>query len=315
MHPRYVFPPALTRLLPAQEFVVGREQALALGMPRRVLERMTESGAWSALGPGVYYTLAQEPPWRSRAWAGVLLGGDAACLTLHTAGPLYGLVPDAPAEIEVLVPHLETPVSRSGYRMIRTRNAPRVTGNPPMTSPERTVIDLCAAHRWQVSHYLTQAITRRLTTPDNLLIELATRKRCAGRHTIKAILIDARDGMHSELEREYRHEVEYAHGLPRGRRQTRAGSFCRDVAYDFGLVVELDGRAGHDGADIFRDMDRDNFHTRRGEATLRYGWPQVHGDPCRAAAEIYEVARRLGYQGPFTRCPRCWRINGYDFSP
>ena len=34
-----------------------------------------------------------------------------------------------------------------------------------------------------------------------------------------------------------------------------------DVDYEeYGLLVELDGRRGHDGAGRFRDMNRDNRH-------------------------------------------------------
>jgi hypothetical protein len=83
------------------------------------------------------------------------------------------------------------------------------------------------------------------------------------------LLSDVGAGAESPLELTYLWDVERAHGLPVGRRQaSRLGlPYASDVSYDaFGLLVELDGRLGHDGAARFRDMQRDNRFSSR-------GWP------------------------------------------
>ena len=52
---------------------------------------------------------------------------------------------------------------------------------------------------------------------------------------------------------------------------------------EYGLLIELDGRLGHEGVGRFRDMRRDNRATIDGLATLRYGFGDVHGIPCEVA--------------------------------
>ena len=85
----------------------------------------------------------------------------------------------------------------------------------------------------------------------------------------------------SVLERGYLRRVERAHGLLGGRRQLRtrtaAGVFYRDVEYPaFGLVVELDGRLGHELArDRWRDMECDLVAATGRRTTVRLSWWQV----------------------------------------
>lgn len=114
--------------------------------------------------------------------------------------------------------------------------------------------------------------------------------------------------MHSELERIFRRDVERAHGLPTGRRQIRDEYYCTDVEYLGTLIIELDGRLGHEGLGRFRDMARDNHHLVHGRPTMRYGWPDVTEQPCEVARQIAAVLLRLGWAGPLLSCPRCRRM-------
>ena len=107
------------------------------------------------------------------------------------------------------------------------------------------------------------------------------------------------------LELVYLRDIERAHGLPAGRRQARSGGFWVDVAYDLGLMVELDGRRGHGAADAFRDMDRDNFHAMHGIGTLRFGWQQCQAEPCRVATMVAVRLQALGWVGEMSSCRRC----------
>lgn len=76
--------------------------------------------------------------------------------------------------------------------------------------------------------------------------------------------------------------------------------------YDpYRLVVELDGRLGHEGEGWFRDMRRDNVATLAGEATLRYGHYDVTSNPCSVAFEVAAVLTHLGWSGVLRRCNRC----------
>ena len=111
------------------------------------------------------------------------------------------------------------------------------------------------------------------------------------------------------MEVRYLRDVERAHGLPDGRRQVRRRRTECDVWYEeYGLLVELDGRRGHEGGGAFRDMRRDNSATTDGLATLRYGYRDVFGSPCEVAAQVAENLARRGWPGPFGRCQRCRRV-------
>jgi hypothetical protein len=46
------------------------------------------------------------------------------------------------------------------------------------------------------------------------------------------------------------------------------------------VIVELDGRVGHEGVGQFRDMDRDNRHALVDALTLRYGSYDLTARPC-----------------------------------
>jgi hypothetical protein len=71
------------------------------------------------------------------------------------------------------------------------------------------------------------------------------------------------------------------------------------------LVVELDGRLGHEGPGRFRDMLRDNDATVDGEATLRYGYGDVAGSPCMVARQVAAVLSSRGWTGVLRRCSHC----------
>jgi very-short-patch-repair endonuclease len=61
----------------------------------------------------------------------------------------------------------------------------------------------------------------------------------------------------------------------------------RDVRYpQWKTIVELDGREAHPPDEKFRDLRRDNRAAIAGDASLRYGWRDVAGDPCAVAAQV-----------------------------
>lgn len=110
------------------------------------------------------------------------------------------------------------------------------------------------------------------------------------------------------MELGYLHDVERAHGLPRGLRQHRlaGGRQVRDILYEqYAVVVELDGRMGHEGLGRFRDMRRDNEALLRGEVTLRYGWSDVRGRSCAVAWQVASILIGRGWPGLPCRCSRC----------
>jgi hypothetical protein len=125
------------------------------------------------------------------------------------------------------------------------------------------------------------------------------------------VLRDIAEGTCSVLEHGYLTRVERPHGLPRGRRQRPAvsarGRVFRDVDYkQFGLIVELDGRAFHESvADRDRDLDRDLDAAVERRETVRIGYGQVFDRGCSTAWRIGSILLNRGWRGSPTNCRLC----------
>ncbi len=308
-------PAALLRLADAQAGVVSRGQALDAGVSRHVITRLVESEAWLRLGRGVFLTRPTTPDWDALAWGGVLLGGPLARLGPESSAFLHRLSEKPPDMVDVLV-DAEREVAVAGpWRFIRERpgaRSGRSVGAPPRLSVESTVIDLSnIREQGAVVGLVTTAVQRRLTTVERLRREAAGRSRLRHRRLLDEVLADVDEGAQSPIERGYLRDVERPHRLPQGRRQqSRSGlRYQTDVDYDrYPLVVELDGRAGHEATGVFRDMERDNRHALSGAMTLRYGWFDLVHRPCAVGFQVWTALRVLGWADDFTRCRRCSRV-------
>ena len=312
VHPRTVIPQTLVRLANCQAGVLTREQVTAHGVSGDVLGRLSRSGEWRRLGRAVFATSSGAPGWETLAWAGVLLGGDRARLGPEASGHLHGLVAAAPEPVDVLVPfgqpvRVQGPWSFSQERP-GVRSA-RVTGSPPRLLAAEAVLDLADVRtESEVVDLLLRATQRRLVSVTGLATALDHRSLHRHRRLMEKLLADVGEGVESLLELDYLRDVERAHHLPVGRRQRYRGGlrYRTDVGYDdFSLLVELDGRLGHDGAGRFRDMWRDNEFALRALTTLRYGWPDVVERPCLVARQVWTVLSGRGYPDAFVRCRRC----------
>lgn len=294
-----------------QAGVVTAEQAAAFDITRGPVTRLIRDGRWRRVTKGLYYASERTPDWNALAWSGILLGGPEARLGGEAAGHLFGLN-KPPRLIEVMVPWTSVLKERESWRFVRERpgvRSARSVGCPPRLSVEDTVIDLAErATDEQVIALVTGAVQNRLTTAGRLRRTVAARSRLRHRHLFGDLLTDVAAGVHSPLELNYARDVERAHGLPRGKRQLRSrrGSYYRDVTYEeFQLIVELDGRLGHDGLGRFRDMRRDNLAILMGQLTLRYGWFDVVDRPCQVAWEVAAVLAARGWTAVPSRCHRC----------
>lgn len=324
MHRRVDPGPDLLALAALQDGVVSREQALGHGLPVASVTRLLASGRWRPLTRGIYHVGpvgSAEPTWRANAWAGVLMGGDRARLGGLAAARLHGLLDREPDDILVLIRNDARRLSRDGWTFRRERPGsrdPRSPGNPPRLPVEDTVLDLCDPRLESTgetpAHWVTRAVQRHLTTPPRLLAALQRRTAFPQRRLLTEMLGDVAVGAESPLELRYLRDVEQAHNLPRGERQsprstagleTRSRAY-RDVFYEeYALVVELDGRTGHVGEGRLRDLHRDNVTTLRGERSLRYGWRDVVDDGCLVARQVARALILGGWSGSLRRCAHC----------
>lgn len=312
VHARREVPDALIRLASQQADLVTREQALGHGLSRHVLRRLVDGGSWRRVCPGLFVTVPVAPSWETLAWGGTLLGGPGSRLGPEASGYLYELVAQPPKPIDVLVP-LATPKEVEGpWRFIRETpgcRPDRSPGSPPKLPAECAVLDLVAQRpEGEVVGLITSAVQKGLTTPVRLSQLLDARPRQRHRRLVANLLVPVQEGVRSYLELRFLTDVERPHGLPRGVRQGSGPDlpYQRDVEYEeFGLIVELDGRLGHEGEGRFRDMHRDNQHALRDELTLRYGYFDVTARACSVAFQVHVALSRRGFCQPFQRCANC----------
>ena len=147
MHQRQAIPTALRRLAALQDGVISREQAIGHGFGESAIRRVVRQGVWRRISPGIYLTATLEQiPWPALAWAGVLIGGDAARVGGIAAAHLHGLVPEPPSRLQILVRASgAVPKVTGPWDFRRERPAARLPttgGSPPRLSIEDTVLDL-----------------------------------------------------------------------------------------------------------------------------------------------------------------------------
>ncbi|WP_110183068.1 hypothetical protein [Nocardioides solisilvae] len=274
-------------LLALQCGVVSRRQALEAGLQPHDLRRLERRRELTCLLPRVYVAHTGEPTWVQRAWAGVLFAWPGA---LCDGSALR--VPDGPGRRTHDPAVIHVAVERE-----------RDLDLPPGLRLHR-VADLTPKVQWNL------APPRMRTEYAVLRAGWADLDRLPRRRFIAQVLDDVADGACSVLEHGYVHRVERPHGLPSAGRQVREslrGPVYRDVEYRAqGVLVEIDGRLFHDSAAArHRDLERDLDAAVTGRVTVRLGWGQVFGTPCRTADRVAALLTARGWTGTPRSCPDC----------
>lgn len=295
--------------------VISRSQVLAAGADDLLIARRLRRHHWARVHPGVYVDHTGPLTWHQRAWAALLYAAPAA-LAGRSALRAHGVRGHDTNDIHVVVMQRRKVRPRPGVRIERLTDFDRaVQGNlsPPRVRVEHALVRVASAASDDDAAVgiLSDGCQSRRTTAARLVDELRNTPRVPRRRLLLAIVDDVAKGAFSALERRYLLHVESAHGLPRARRQqpdpTSCGAAQRDVEYvDQAVIVELDGRLGHEWAlDHWDDLDRDLDATTSGRVTLRAGWRQVL-QPCRLARTVALVLAARGWTGAAHPCgPDC----------
>jgi len=295
-------PHQLLTLAERQAATLSREQLLGHGVSDRVIQRLLRDGRLHRICQGIYAT--GDGGWWQQAWAGVLIGGPRAVLGGAAAGYLQGLIREPPDQVVVHTPHWRPRDPR--WRLVRS---PRTgSGEPPRTRIPQTVVDLAAELDADgIVAIVAEAVGRKRVRPEEIRRVLAATSRHPNRALLEDLLSEVVAGSHSPLEVRYARAVERAHGLPVAERQRGPlAAYRGDVWYsDYGVIVELDGRAYHRGRTALDDMDRDNDHQLVGVVTLRFGWRQVAATPCQVAATVAQALTDRGWPRHPRPCSRC----------
>ncbi len=295
-----------------QRGLVTRQQCLSAGMTDRAIDHRLRVKRWIAIRRGVYLTVPGRSGWWWEATSALLSVGSGAAWAFGTAGFAQGLVRTAPKSVHLLVDAAQTPQAPQGVHVHRSRHADARVDDlhwPWRTRPEETILDLAENGTVdEVTALLGRAFQRGLTTEATLRALLEARARHSRRRLLDDLLADVAGGAESPLEVRYLRDVERAHGLPRGRRQvplTIGAVRVHDIAYEAQRVlVELDGRLGHEGEDRIRDGVRDRRSATQAWLTVRAFWRDVDGSPCELATEVGEVLQRRGWRDQPHPCRR-----------
>lgn len=237
--------------------------------------------------------------------------GPGAALFGESAGHAWGLVTSEPQSVTVVVPSDRIVRDVPGVVVTRSRHCrARVDPHawPHRIQARHTVLDLGQGTSVErVIALSAKAIDLGLCSAAALTEALADRPRQAHRAVLTEALADVAAGAESAAEVRYVRDVERAHGLPAGLRQAPFGSSNRlDVAYDaFDLLVEIDGRLGHDDwTGRQRDGRRDRAGAVTGRVTLRCFWTDLVPTACDLALEIATILQRQGWQQMPRPCGR-----------
>ena len=302
---------SLEKLLKFQSGAVSRGQVLHYGESDNDIRRRVRRGEWQRVLPGVFVEHPGPLSWEERAWAGVLfwqpagLGSHAA---LHTAVPRTWRHFSEDDPIEIVVPTDRHVEPHPGYRITRISDFDhrvRRVGKPPALVPDHAALAAAAStsREYDAVAVLADAVQARVVSATSLRRTLTSYSRLRHGAFLRAALDDLAAGVCSSLEHRHLVDVERAHGLPAGTRQSevrQAGRRqLRDVLYEpYGVVVELDGAMFHNHAaqrDV--DLDRDLDDAATGRRTVRLGWGQVVDRPCRTALRLAAVLRAAGWDG------------------
>jgi hypothetical protein len=267
----------------------------------------------------VYTVFTGAPDRQARLWAALLRAGPGSALSFQTAAELDGLLDKPASLIHVTIPATRRITAIRGVSVHTRLNAERARHPvrlPPRTRLEETVFDLTDSCDDLVAamHWVSSALGRRLTTQAQLRDAAAQRPQLRWRRAIDRALSPDQAGVNSALEFRYLHDVERPHQLPASTRQAPAvlngRSAYRDVLYEeYGLIVELDGKAAHPGDSRWLDISRDNAAVATGLITLRYGHLDLTRRPCLVAAQVADVLHLRGWPGHPRRCSRTCPIS------
>jgi len=301
-----------------QAGVIARKQAVKAAMSARAVDWKVRTGEWQRVHAGVYATFTGTLPRLAQLWAAVLYAGQGAMLSHESAAELQGLVAGPGEVIHVTVPAGRRVTAVPGLVVhvsdVPERLARYPAGEPPMTLPPDTVIDLCQACASvdDVYGWVTSALGRN-EVPVNavdLLVAVKSRKKLRWRVELTEAIVAGSDGAHSVLELLWDKNVELAHGLPPCSRQVpfaKAGGQVgfRDREYlPWGVIVELDGREQHPEHRRPADNARDRQASVEGKETLRYGWRETRYEGCQSAVEVIRVLWRRGWCGRPRACSK-----------
>jgi very-short-patch-repair endonuclease len=284
--------------------VIARAQALAVGLSRFAIHRLTESKTWDPVHPNVYRlwpVSADEERWRQRMMAAALWLRSGSGGSHRAAALLWELDGITSAPVEMTTTGRQRS-SRTGLVVHHVRSLPRedlvIRERIPVTSITRTIVDLSSVVKLATLELALESVLRRsLTTEDRIRQQIA---RSASTSKGKGALLDL-IGFRGKATDSALETIVWrtllVGGLPAPIRQftvvDTTGEFVTrvDLAYpDARLAIEADGYGFHSKPDDWRrDRRSQNAMTRLGWIVYRVTWEEITRRPQAVVDDIAQL--------------------------
>ena len=242
-----------------------------------------------------------------RLMSAVLYGGEEAALCNSSAALVHGLIPRRLSAIHICTPRRVA--SKAGVIVHRRIWLP---GDRPtrlksliVTSPARTVLDLCGEKNPEAEMALDSALRMEILSSADLdhVLEIGSKHRIPGTALLRALMSERGEEeamSESELESSVIRVLRRACVSLPERQVNVEWEGCHRLDFYYpghNLIIEVDGRKWHASRERFNgDRRRDNAASLDGKRVIRFTWTDVVRDE---AYVVRTVTRALGIQDLF----------------
>jgi very-short-patch-repair endonuclease len=279
------------RILATEGVIARRDHPILIG----TIDRLVRNDSLRAVLPGVYAPpeLCDSIATRVRA----LMHWDPDAILVDEAAAWASFWPEIRVpRITCTVHHRRLP--QSGYEFKRRRIPSELVTHRSglrFTSPALTALDLCATVGGDA---IDQALRTRATTLAHLHQAMELTAARVGNRTRRQLLLDSRSEPWSEAERRFHRLLRQA-GIT-GWKANRpvvlddATCYVDVIFYNVKLIIEIDGRLFHTGAEVFEtDRWRQNLLVLNGWLVLRFTWSMIEERPEQVIAIVCEAIEML----------------------
>ncbi|MDQ1748623.1 MAG: hypothetical protein QOD07_2886 [Frankiaceae bacterium] len=291
----------LNALLAAQDHVLHRRQAYALGMTRDGIAHRERFAGWQELLRNVFLSHPGEPSHRQRLVAALLYGGPDVAVDADDACVFHGVRAVRPSDdvVRIVGPAMSTARSHSFVVVRRTRAEFDVVRTDLLRYVDPATAAIASARLRRdprrVLAILSDVVQRRIAGVD-ALVRAHVRASPRNARPTDLALRQLRSGVHSVGEADFRLLAEASAVLPpllyNPLLRLPDGRLISPdaLAVDAGLVHEVNGRSTHAREDLFVDMQ-----VRHDTMTVA-GLVVLHNAPARLVREPRQVINE------FERC-------------
>lgn len=272
----------IDELLRNHDGVITLAQARLAGLDKDAVKRRVNSGHWRRCSRGVYFVADRPFTDAARIRVAVWGNGDTAVASGLAAAWWHGLVPAAPAMVDVTLPRTAHSRTRDGIRL-RRRDLAAVDvverRGLRVTSVTLTAVETSAV-------VMDRALQRDTQLSQLWQAQLRNKGRY-GSPRARLMLQAAGDGTRSKAERLLVTIFRRA-GVTGWVANCPIGPYVVDFVFrEHKVIVEIDGFAFHsDAEDFIRDRTRQNYLILHGWQVLRFTWWDLVERPERVIAEV-----------------------------